>query len=548
MAIFACASLAIAAPGVTGVFFNSYTGVLAIEKPTLALIVLAWSMLSFLVLVGMDRVSSVRRERVLAQGVSPLLSCYSLARIALVSVFIFISWIPYLIALYPGPTCADSYTQIAMFLRGRGESLAHFSDHHPLVDTLIYGVFVYPSEQFFGEWTYGLFAFAVVQAAMFAVTLSCLLAYLTFLGASKAFVVGGVAFYTLLPLFGVYSGMMLKDVTFSLGFLWWMMMLVEIAHTKGNALGKRGFLVAFVSLSLLLPLTKKVGLAVTVPTLLSFALYFRIRIKELSAISAVSVLVVLGLFPMVIFPMLDVEPGGKQEMLGIPFQQTARFVKHHGSEISEEDVEKIDRVLVYDTLAERYDPVNADPVKFGWNGNCTDAEIVAYLAVWVKQGVEDPILYAKSVISTCRGFFSPTYLMDIYISPVTSASLFQEGDISYPDGLAKIRSDIGTAYKLLGESGMGLPLYIVIYSWWLPVIAMCLSVARREKSAALCILPAVLTACTCLLSFGPGIGRYVLHMVYVSPLLLYVGWFGLPQLQVRNIVMEMVHTEVKKQL
>lgn len=43
----------------------------------------------------------------------------------------------------------------------------------------------------------------------------------------------------------------------------------------------------------------------------------------------------------VLLPINDVQPGGIQEMLSVPFQQTARFVKYYGDELSEEDKEAI---------------------------------------------------------------------------------------------------------------------------------------------------------------------------------------------------------------
>ena len=39
----------------------------------------------------------------------------------------------------------------------------------------------------------------------------------------------------------------------------------------------------------------------------------------------------------VILPYFKITNGSIREMLSIPFQQTARYVKNHGDEISEED-------------------------------------------------------------------------------------------------------------------------------------------------------------------------------------------------------------------
>ena len=64
-----------------------------------------------------------------------------------------------------------------------------------------------------------------------------------------------------------------------------------------------------------------------------------------------------------ILPMAGVKPGGKQEMLSIPFQQTARYVKYYGNDVSNGVEKVIRKVLDYDTIGKNYDPDLSDPVK-----------------------------------------------------------------------------------------------------------------------------------------------------------------------------------------
>ena len=58
----------------------------------------------------------------------------------------------------------------------------------------------------------------------------------------------------------------------------------------------------------------------------------------------------------IIFPYLKITPGSTKEMLSVPFQQTARYIKEYSDEVTEKEKEVIDRVLNYDTLSERYEP------------------------------------------------------------------------------------------------------------------------------------------------------------------------------------------------
>ena len=78
-------------------------------------------------------------------------------------------------------------------------------------------------------------------------------------------------------------------------------------------------------------------------------------------------------------------PGGKQEMLSLPFQMTARYVKNYEDEITEEEYIVLDKVLTMEDLVDRYDPINADPVKDYYQKG-EDSDYVEYIKVWFKTG------------------------------------------------------------------------------------------------------------------------------------------------------------------
>ena len=108
--------------------------------------------------------------------------------------------------------------------------------------------------------------------------------------------------------------------------------------------------------TLLLVLTKKTGIYIVIPTMVVYAVVYR-RVWWRSLVpAALSVALMWGVMPNVVFPALDVVPGGRQEMLGTLFQQTARYVALHGVEMSASERRAIDDVLVVDTLNECYQP------------------------------------------------------------------------------------------------------------------------------------------------------------------------------------------------
>ena len=82
----------------------------------------------------------------------------------------------------------------------------------------------------------------------------------------------------------------------------------------------------------------------------------------------------------------NIEPGGIQEALSLPFQQTARYVKEHEEEVTQEEKKAIKGVIAYNKLGKYYNPKISDPVKATYKKKATTKDLTAYLKVWVQQG------------------------------------------------------------------------------------------------------------------------------------------------------------------
>ena len=90
--------------------------------------------------------------------------------------------------------------------------------------------------------------------------------------------------------------------------------------------------------------------------------------------------------------------------LSIPFQQTARYVRDYGYEISEEDAEIISRALDYENLAEKYDPITSDPVKYTYHAETTE-DLTAYFGLWFRQLLKHPGSAVEATMNNAYGWF-----------------------------------------------------------------------------------------------------------------------------------------------
>ena len=95
----------------------------------------------------------------------------------------------------------------------------------------------------------------------------------------------------------------------------------------------------------------------------------------------------------------NIEPGGIQEALSLPFQQTARYVKEHEEEVTQEEKEAIKGVLAYNKLGKYYNPKISDPVKATYKKKATTKDLTAYLKVWVQQGLKHPVTYIEATMN-----------------------------------------------------------------------------------------------------------------------------------------------------
>lgn len=464
------------------------------------------------------------------------------ARIALLSVVMLLFWLPWAVALFPGAFGFDAYYQIyqcypeshpisAILTRFFDDALieAYFLDHHPIFDTLLFGAFGMASDALTGNWNLGIAVYVALQAAATACTLTASTAYLRAKGCPAAVALALYVFFCIIPFFPAYAFNMGKDSLFSLLYVPYFMMLFEIVRAQGGvALSKKRTAVLFVVLGILLCLTKKTGVYIVVPTALVAAVLYRRSWRPLLVQAIACLLVMFIILPSVVFPLLNVAPGGKQEPLGLLFQQTAAYAQKHPA--SSEEKAAIDKVLGYRNLREVYVFGYHDHVKWLFNQEATAADIGAYIKAWAAMGMRDPEAYLSAFMGVAGQYVAPEATINIDMGGTDrffndAKRYFGDEEapgrlmVSYPECLDGYREAMGNAYSALQENPvLHWLLEAVVYCLWLP--AMALFVMRRWRlRAGLLLVPGAIGLAFCLI--GPVFdARYCLPLLYTAPLLL----------------------------
>ena len=111
-------------------------------------------------------------------------------------VLIIVCWLPYLIALYPGVYWADTSSQLIQYYGG-----APLTNHHPLLDTLLFGCFSIFGETFFSSKSAGLYILICIQAISAARLFATLIMRTHRLGIHGYACLGIAHFVALFPFF-----------------------------------------------------------------------------------------------------------------------------------------------------------------------------------------------------------------------------------------------------------------------------------------------------------------------------------------------------------
>ena len=471
------------------------------------------------------------------------------------AIVLFIAWLPYLIIFYPGVSNYDTANQINDFFNGTAsmpfgfvegqEGISYFlNDHHPVFTTLVMVPFV-ALGRLVGYPNFGMLLYVVLQMALTAFSFAVMIGFLDKIKCSYVIRKVSFLFLTFMPFIPLHAICMLKDCLYAAIFVLYLVYYVSLI--KDIEIGKHQVTV-FTVLSLLTVLTKKTGIYLVVicnVVLLIKLLICTKKKKEIQEFSddtlksntvnglakkqcrgiVISILLPIAvmwlIFPLIIYPAFNIFPGGKQELLGTCFQQTAKVIVDCGEDaLSKEELDSIGKVISLSDINDTYYIGCTDAVKATYNLHATSEEVSDYLKTWIRVGLRHPIKYLEATLSVCGGFFAPKKVIDIFDAiPVTEPDgVFSE--FSNPgmfNGLRKVVS--GAYYYCTQTPGVDILLYIFPYVWLIPLVVF---VSSKKGSVGLSLMPiwiSILILVVCPICYA----RYAISQIYAVPLILGIG-------------------------
>jgi hypothetical protein len=447
-----------------------------------------------------------------------------------------LGWLPYLVILFPGTYSWDGFRQLNEFYEYQPRTT-----HHPFMATLLMGG-LFAAGRGFGV-NAALFGYSLVQAGLACLVFAWTCGRVFRLAAAVwrrgwAFAAWAVAtaFFALNPVFPVAATTVFKDFPYALGLL--TLVNVLVGAVLRRSLSARG-MVVFVLGAGATAAFRNDGIVIALAATAGLALILRPGRQRRRALMAGGLVGAgLVLANAAVFPAMGVTKYSNAEMLSLPLQQTARYLRDHPDDVTRAEAATLQSLLKdgrrVEELGANYKAVVSDPVKNRFASFDAD-RLRRYLGVWWSQLLKHPATYAKATAANTIGYFVPHRQSEIapisyprqihlkagYWDDLKAKLSRPEADFdpSYPPALAGARAGLIKAVRAVLPASVIWPAFTpALYTWLLAVCAALLA-WRRLWRQLWPFAPAGLCLLVCLASPVNGNMRYALPYVVSTPLL-----------------------------
>ncbi len=447
---------------------------------------------------------------------------------------IFFMWLPYIIAFYPGVVVhKDIKNEIYQFhnmdnmLTDEVNLLSedvYITTHHPVFHALIINGFVKLGE-LIHNYNLAMFLYTIIQVIA---TLS-VIGY-TFILMKKMNMPIWVryisifiyCFLSYIPLAAINFSKDTYSTIFTMAFI----LLLFNCTIDEEKLKKKSFVCLLIIVMICMMLFRNDGIYRCILPFIVFIIINKNKWRKLTSIMLIP-LCFFGIYSKIILPAFNITNGSIKEIFSIPFQQTARVAYLYGeTAYSEEDIEKINKVLDYEVIKKEYDPNSADPVKATFNKNATKEEIKDYFKIWIKNLSKYPFTYIEATLNNTFGYFDFNTLSNI---GYTYESDLMDGifDIGFIDRWKGIRNYIEIGHLIIRQLPVIGTLYSLAFHINFTLIAIGYLINSRKNKYIPVLLPLIITLLIAMAGPINAYERYTLPIIFSLPItmtiILYVA-------------------------
>lgn len=398
--------------------------------------------------------------------------------------------------------------------------------HHPVLHTLLLHACICLGHTVFRSWNAGLYIYTLLQGTVFLAAVSYSIAAIVqkkVISAKYIYIL--TAYYFIHPHIHSYLFLATKDVFYSAFFV--LFMTHWFLLLKGDC-DDKGICILVISAVGMLLFRNEARFILPAFLAVSFLINKSVR-KTAGALIGIVIMFNLLVFK-ILFPALNYSPGSTREMLSVPFQQTARYVHYYGDEVTGQERNIIDKVLDYNSLAEKYNPHNSDPVKNTYRDTVDPGDLIQYFKCWIKMFYKHPKTYFSATINNYYEYVYPssakarqyTYSWSNKVLENTNVILKPIGvEFSHPARFDRIQHISDEGIRVITR----FPLISLIMTpacyVWAVMLILFFSIKTKAKQLSSFIALPFLVILVCFM--GPTNGsygcRYLLPVIVFMPLL-----------------------------
>ena len=425
-----------------------------------------------------------------------------------IKILFLVAWLPYIIAYFPGSITHDGMVQIN--IAGGAYPL---SNAHPIISTAYMAIFVKIGKILRNDYI-GIFLYVIVQSLIMAFALTYMLKFLYSLTKSKPLIYVAVIFFTFYPTWGMMVESVIKDTLYTAFFILFATMFSQMVLDKENKLNDKKFVFAFILSMLGICFWRNNGIHIIILSFIVLLLSKTMRKYKRNVVGMLTfIMVVYYVMNAWMYPLLNVSKGSKKEMLSVPFQQTARYLRDYPEDVTEDEKNVISAILNYEDIPRCYSPNIADPVKNTFNGSSTKNDLKKYFFTWFKMFLRHPGTYFAATFNNTYNYY---YFKDMrnFMAEYQSYTKWELNEILDIDE---------NGFKFLNQCKRTLAKYVETVQkipiinhlgrcgvfTWAVVIAFALLFRRREYSKMLLCVPLFCAILICIASPVNGLQRYM---------------------------------------
>lgn len=333
--------------------------------------------------------------------------------------FIFVSWIPAYLIMYPGVL---SYDILSQTLSALGEIS---SNHHPVLHTWLIRVFLNLGDRVFSSYEHGLGILSFIQMIFLSYSLTRLVILLKKKSVPALIVLGTVFCSAFWYTNACLSVSMIKDTLHAAFLVLFVCHFTEIVLNASEYISKKQNYILLPIISFFMFATRNNGIHIY---LFCFVGLMFLRILQIKKIKKYILLIFIIVLPIVAFKIysgpffekMGIQQGEVREALSIPIQQLQRVAVIRGNELTTEQADLMNYYITDLSWRDwdpgrKYDPFISDPAKSCFFSPFYEEDPLKFWQFYLETGLQFTKEYIKAFLSNTLGYWYPGYYGYSYV-------------------------------------------------------------------------------------------------------------------------------------